>query len=312
MIEVTTPPGRIVWGHPAIPSQKRDNSNKKVFNDDGTPKMVIAYGLAIPKPDFERVMWPAMLQEAMTGYPKGVPNGFSWKYKDGDGVDRKGVSYTLREGHAGCYVLAISSELPNAPPIFKFEGGAFRQIAANEIKCGDWVCAGVSLKVNVPTNISHTPGLYVNPLASELIGIGTAIVSQGSVDPNEMFANRQHQLPPGVSLTPMSGAGGAPMPGMGQQGGMPGQVPMGAGPGPQYAPQYAPQQPQYAPQPAPMQQQPAPAYDYTGQPAPQGAPGMPMQPQYAPQPQQQPQYAPQPAPMGMPGQMPMQGMMPPR
>lgn len=209
-IEITTPPGRIIWGHP---TKARDKINKdtkqKVLKADGSPAQQWSFGVAFDKATFQSHIWPAMAAEAATAYPQGVPGKFSWKYTDGDSVDGEGKPYNQREGYAGCFVLAISSELM-APPVFKLVNGAYQQLPADGIKCGDYVSLGLNIKVNVPTDRTHTPGLYINPQAVEFVGYGTEIVSQGTADPNAIFKGAQHQLPPGASATPAGAQPGAP------------------------------------------------------------------------------------------------------
>ena len=286
-IEITTPVGRIVWGHPTKQKPKLDNKRQPVIGADGQPRQVRSFGVAFDKATFQNVIWPALAAEAATAYPQGVPPAFSWKYVDGDGVDREGKAFNQREGYAGCYVLAVSTELPNPPPIFKLNGGAYQQMPAEAIKCGDFVAVGLNIKVNVPTDRTQTPGLYINPLAIEFVGYGTEIISQGSADPMALFKGAQHQLPPGASATPVGAPAGAPgMPGMGMQ---------------QPAPGYP------APAPAGM-----PGYPAPGAPAGYPAPAPAAAPGYPPQ---QPGY-PAPAPAAAPGYPPQQpgmpGMMPPR
>jgi len=275
-VEITTPVGRIVWGHP---TKARDKINKdtkqKVLKADGTPAQQWSFGVAFDKATFQQFIWPAMVQEAATVYPPSAtsngqpstPPKFSWKYTDGDGIDDQGKPYNTREGYAGCYVLAISSELM-APPIFKNNGASYQQLPGDAVKCGDYVAVGLNLKVNVPENRAHTPGLYVNPLAIEFVGYGTEIVGQGSADPNAIFKGAQHQLPPGASATPIGGAAGVGMPGMGmQQPGQPQPGMMGA-PAQMMAPQpgamapapmMQPGQPQPGMMPAPAPAMTAPA-----------------------------------------------------
>ena len=84
--ECTTPLGRIVWGHPITPRDKTDEHNKKIIGDDGKPVQEIAYGLAIPKAEFQQFVWPFMAAEAAKGFPNGKPGKFSWKWIDGDGT----------------------------------------------------------------------------------------------------------------------------------------------------------------------------------------------------------------------------------
>ena len=291
--KLNTPVGRIVWGHPMKSSVKKDlNTNQPVIRD-GKQVEQWAFGVAIPKDQFQ-ALYGQMYQEALTAFPNGVPGNFSWKFKDGDGTDRQGQPYSIREGYAGHYVLTISTEA-FMPPCYKYENGTYRQIAENEIKTGDYVVVNLDIKANVPTNRTHTPGLYVNPNMIELVGYGTEI--KGTVDPNAVFGGQRHQLPPGASATPISSAPAGVAPPM-----------MGNAP----APASMPQQPMDAPQMPPVSgaspsSMPPPAHDFV-----QGAMGNPPTapsagtPQHAPTPQVAPTA--QPATSyptnGMPGMPP--------
>lgn len=315
-IEITTPVGRIVWGHPSKAKNKTDQRTRAPILRDGQPVQQWTFGVAFSKAEFHQLIWPAMSQEATTGYPNGVPPAFSWKYVDGDGVDREGKPYNQREGYAGCYVLSISTEA-FAPPVFKLVNGAYVQLKPEEIKCGDYVRVGLNLKVNIPTDRTHTPGLYVNPLAVELVGYGTEIQSQAAADPKALFGGAPvAALPPGASATPIGAPNAPGMPGMGAAPGYPPagapMAPPPAGQMPGYAPQPGapmapPAAPGYAPQPGAM---PPPAHDFVQNAGMQPG-GAPMAPPPA-APGQMPGY---PQPGAMPGQpMPggMPGMMPPR
>ncbi|NUM72791.1 hypothetical protein HUU40_00375, partial [candidate division KSB1 bacterium] len=174
-----------------------------------------------PANSFEQAVWPYLDMEAKTGYPQGVPPVFSWKWKDGDSIDREGKPYANREGYAGHYVMTISSEA-FAPPLYRFDGQQYHQMTADEIKCGDYVAVSINTKLNVPTDRTHTPGLYINPVGVCFVGYGAAIVN--GPDAQTMFGGQQFALPPGASAMPVASAG---MPGM------PGQQPMPGG----YAPQ---------------------------------------------------------------------------
>lgn len=293
--EFTTPVGRIVWGHPSKPRNKTDQQNKPVLNAQGQPIPQWAFGLAIPKDQFMAGVWPHMAAEAMKGYPSGqFPPSMSWKYKDGDGVDRQGKPYTDRPGYAGHIVLNISTEL-RAPNIFKLEGAGYRQMSPEEVKTGDYVAVGLNLKVNVPQNVTHTPGLYVNPLAIEFVGYGEEIQTGFNADPNAIFGGRQHALPPGASATPVGAAPGAvTMPGMGAAPAAPQPVapPVAAPPPPAAVPQ-RPVDPTHIHQPGTAGEQwwingawvpapvaPPPATDFIPGAPPQ--PGMPAMPTAAP------------------------------
>lgn len=300
MAEVKTGVGRIVWGHPAKAQQKKDVQTKQPIMRDGKPVEQWVFGVAFPKAEFQQLVWPTMAQEAATGYPAGVPPKFSWKYVDGDGVDSTGKPYSTREGYAGHYVLTVSTEA-FAPPIYKFQNGGYVQLQADQIKTGDYIVLALNIKVNVPQDRTHTPGLYINPQAIELVGYGTEI--QRGIDPNDVFGGQQYQLPPGASTTPIaSSPAGVAMPGTmpGAPAGYPPQPQPGAMPG--YTPPPQPQPgatvpgyPQQPMQPAP-QQMPAPAPDFTGYPQPGAMPGAPAGYPQQPAPQQMPAGMP-----GMPG-----------
>jgi len=261
--EIKTGVGRIVWGNPAKPQIKKDVQTKQPVLRDGQQVQQWVFGVAFPKAEFEQMIWPAMAKESAQGYPNGAPQHFAWKYNDGDGVDSNGQPFNSREGYAGHYVLTISTEA-FAPPVYKLVNGAYVQLQPDQIKTGDYVVLALNIVVNVPTNRTHTPGLYINPVAIDHVGYGQEI--HNGPDAQQLFGGSQYQLPAGASQTPVA-SGGAGMPGTGQQ------PPMG---------QPAPQQP-------PMGQQP-PQQPPMGQPAPQQPPmGQP---------------APQQPPMGQPGTMP--------
>ena len=208
-----TPVGRIVWGHPSKSKVQTDPRTKQPkLGKDGQPQQVWSFGLAISKNEFQQ-LWAAMQQEAATVYPHGVPQGFSWKFKDGDSIDRKGQPYANREGYAGHMVLTVSTTT-FAPQVFKFENGAYRQLNENEIKTGDFVRLNLNIKANAPTDPTHTPGLYVNPNGVEFVAYGAEIVNSGA-DPDEMFNGHPiAQLPAGASTVPLSNAPAGTMPGM--------------------------------------------------------------------------------------------------
>ena len=269
-VEITTPVGRIVWGHPGEVRVKTDpRTRQPKLDDKGQTINEVAFGLAIPTDQFVQHVWPAMAAEAAKGYPHGVPGNFSWKMTQDGEIDNQGKPYSEREGYAGHVVLSVTTTL-QPPGIFKLENGQYRQLQAHEIKCGDYVRCGLNFRVNVAQS-PNTPSLYVNPLAVELVGYGDAISSGFQADPNALFGGQAAALPPGASATPTAGAPPAQMPGMGMQ------------PAPVAAPPQQPMQP-------PVQSAPPPATDFI--------PGAPAQPAPGQMPPQQPA---QPAPGQMPG-----------
>ena len=268
--EIITGVGRIVWGNPAKPQIKKDVQTKQPVLRDGQQVQQWVFGVAFPKAEFEQMIWPAMAKESAQGYPNGAPQHFAWKYNDGDGVDSNGQPFNSREGYAGHYVLTISTEA-FAPPVYKLVNGAYVQLQPDQIKTGDYVVLALNIVVNVPTNRTHTPGLYINPVAIDHVGYGQEI--HNGPNAQQLFGGSQYQLPAGASQTPVA-SGGAGMPGTGQQ------PPMGQQP-PQQPPmgQQPPQQPpmgQPAPQQPPMGQpgtMPPPANDFVQNAGHQGMPG---------------------------------------
>lgn len=339
--QFTGPVGRIVWGNPARAQDKTDQRTNQKILKDGQPIKVWSFGVAYPKADFMAGIWPHFSAEVQTGFPSGVPNGFAWKYKDGDTeVDRQGKPLREREGYAGCYIVSYSTEA-FAPPIYKFnpQTGGYDQLTPDQIKTGDYVAVSHNLKVNVETDRQKNSSLFVNPAAVELVGYGKEIISAAAVDPRQAFGGQQRALPPGASAAPVLSSGGVGMPGtapMPQPGMMPGQ-PAPMAPQPPQMPGYPAPAPAAPPMPAPVPvtsgyPQPAPppmpgfaqgnGYPAPGQPAPpppapMAAPATvrPVDPNHianpgTPHEQWWNGTAWVPAPQPMPGQMP--GMMPPR
>ena len=211
--EIITGVGRIVWGNPAKPQIKKDPQTKQPVLRDGQQVNQWVFGVAFPKAEFEQMIWPAMAKESAQGYPNGTPQHFAWKYNDGDGVDSNGQPFNSREGYAGHYVLTVSTEA-FAPPIYKLMNGAYVQLQPDQIKTGHYVVLALNIVVNVPTNRTHTPSLYINPVAIEHVGYGQEI--HNGPDAQQLFGGSQYQLPAGASQTPVA-SGGAGMPGTGQQ-----------------------------------------------------------------------------------------------
>ena len=278
--EFVTSVGRIVWGNPGRSVKKTDQKTKQPILRDGQQVEQWAFGVAFPTAEFQQSVMPYLQQAAATIFPQGTPPQFSWKIKDGDGVDAKGKPYNTREGYAGHQVLTVSTEA-FAPPIYKNEGGKYRQMDGSEIKCGDYIVVKLNVKANQPTDPTHTPGLYVNPEAIEHVGFGAEIVSN-STNPDEVFGGATYNLPPGASATPVAPVAAAAAPYTAQPvGNVPAAAPL---PAPVSTAPANPVQPQpYAapvnpaqPTAAPL---PAPATDFVAN---AGVPAAPMAPQPAP------------------------------
>lgn len=322
--------GRIVWvvGNLFTGRKKTDMNTRQPVIDQKTGEQVIEYGfgLAVEKrllnmPDAldpqKPGVWQQMMAEAMTLYPNGqIPPSFAMKYSDGDGVDHTGKPFNQREGHAGCIVLKCTTRIPIK--YFKFENGTntLLDAATGGIKCGDYVRVQLQIKAH-PGAGTAKAGLYLNPGAVQLIGVGAEIINTPSGD--DIFGTAQAAVPQGATAPGAMPVVSAPFPGMP----MPAQPPAAVNPVPGYPqqpvapPQAAPQMPppahhavlpqQFQPPPGGM---PAPGYPATApapvyQPPYQPVTAPPMQPQF-------PQAVAAPAPQGMPMPGAPQGFYQPR
>jgi len=263
--------GRIVWvcgdlfkGRPKVDM----NTKQPFMTPDGRPVIEYGFGLAVPKSILNQTgsgqpgeVWAAMHEEAVAVYPsRQIPPGFAMKYKDGDGLDDKGVPFSQREGYAGHIVLACTTRIPIK--FFKWENG--QNIMVNEgIKCGDYVNVQLNVKGHGAVGTAKA-GLYVSPYAVQFLGYGKEIVSSPNGD--SIFGNAAPAVPQGASATPLAPSGLiVPMPNQ--------------APAPHYGvlPQaLQPQQPMAPQAPQGFPQQPMVPQ------APQGFPQQPMVPQ-APQ-----------------------------
>ena len=217
MADIITPVGRIVWGNPLNGRPKTDQNNQPVINaQTGQQVTQWSFGLAIPKAECA-ALFQAMQQEAGTVFPQGAPQNFAWKFKDGDGLDDKGIPFSNREGYAGCVVLSISTEA-FAPRVVRLAAGSYQQMTEG-VKCGDYVRVALGIKAHAGKMgvRGSVPGLYLNPSMIEFIGYGQEIIS--GPDASTLFGGQAVALPAGASAVPL--APPQPMP----TAGMPGQAP---------------------------------------------------------------------------------------
>ena len=252
----TLPVGRLVYGHPSKKIQKLDTKRQPVLKD-GNPVMVHMFGVAYAKDVFNAQIWPLMYAAASGAYGGQQPPGhFSYKFKDGDGVDRQGKPYNQREGYAGHIVVHFETQFDIVAYRQNPQSGGWDQITENDYKTGDYIMVNTSIEGNKPADPTHTPGLFINPQGVLHVGNGTAIVNAPSAD--QMFAGQAIALPPGAmpaGSAPQMPGGMASPPGFG--GGMhPGAMPAPAAPA------------------APQQAIPG----YGAPPAPGAMPGYPMSP----------------------------------
>lgn len=298
--------GRVLWlaGKDIFSgAQRKDQTGRPITNAQGEPAMQYGFGLAVPKPGPASTpdetknfmdMWNALQAETMALYPTGhIPPGFSFKYKDGDGVDHNGKPFSAREGYAGHLVYALTTSLPlkffkyipSKNPDFP---GSYEQVK-DGIKCGDYVQVQVNVKGHLPNpGTQGKPGLYLNPNMICFLGFGKEIVN--APDASSVFGAAPPPMPNGASATPVGGPanfgafGQEPTGMVPQQGAAPfgPQAPQTAQWGGKANPNVLPPQFQTQPQPGPTVPNLAPtAPPAWGAPAPQ-APMM-QQPGFAQQ-----------------------------
>lgn len=217
--------GRIVW----VAGDLFKGRVQTIFGTQ-TPKLnmqneqVIQYGfgLAIPKAELadpvRGAIWAAMHEQAYLMFPsRQIPPSFAMKYKDGNGLDDQGQSFAAREGYDGCLVFAMSTNLPIR--FFRHEGG--QNIQVNDgIKCGDYVNVQVSVKSH-PAIGQGKAGLYLSPMAVQLVAPGKEIVNAPSGDqvfgnvapgaPTNYVAPEQPAMP-AFQAPPMPGGVAVPLP----------------------------------------------------------------------------------------------------
>lgn len=282
--------GRIVWASGDLFKGKvQTNYGTQVPKIDaktGQQSIQYGFGLAVPKANLadpeKGAIWMAMYEQAWSMYPSRViPPSFAMKFKDGDNdVDEDGQPYSAREGYAGNMVFAMTTNLPIR--YFRHEGGQNIQVS-DGIKCGDYVNVQVTVKAHGAVG-NGKAGLYLNPMAVQLVAPGKEIINAPSAD--NIFGNAA-PTPPAGYVAPAAPA----MPNFAPQ---PANTPPGYA-GPAMTPPPMPSPMPAAPAPhfavLPPQHQPPPG----GVPAPYAPPPMAAPPQY--QPPQQPAFA---APAGFP------------
>jgi hypothetical protein len=177
-------------------------------------------------------------------------------------MSKKGKPFREMEGRAGCMIITYTST-NFVNNVYKNENGGYRQLNAEEVKCGDYVAVKTNVAPNGNKGSVRKSGLYVNAKDILFLGYGAEIVSEGA-DPETTFAGFQAMQFQGMTAQPMMNPS-APMP--------PAQG-------------YAPPPPAQGYTPPPPVQMPPPAHDFVQNTVGNG---------YAPnvgQPIQQGQYAP--------------------
>lgn len=234
-VEVTTPVGRLVGGHPMVHEVVKDDKTgqPKMQADGVTPRTSAFFAMAIPKGQ-ERGWWETswgqlIHQAGVAGFPNGAHQrqDFAWKVEDGDSQipNKNNRRNCDRKGYPGHWILRCSTGLT----IRCYHDGKFsphEQIQQKEaIKPGDYGRAALLVKGNEST---QSPGVYLNPDmfaltragieiqlgeqrdASAAFGQPAEMPANAQVDPNAVDPNAVGPGPAGA--TPPPAAGPAPGP----------------------------------------------------------------------------------------------------
>jgi hypothetical protein len=206
-IEIMTPVGRLVAGHPMEFHGKTDSKTDQPILDKVTGLQATSMfsALAVPKGPEEhwnQTEWGAKVWQAgiecWTNNEHLAP-AFAWKVRDGDSVipNKYGDKPCDKEGYPGHWIIGVNTSwaVPTYYP------GRYNPIQAiqdpKEIKRGDYMRILINAVGNKP---SQSPGVYLNPVMFELTRAGIAIISTATVDANEKFGAVAGVLPQGALI----------------------------------------------------------------------------------------------------------------
>ena len=225
MIEITTPVGRLVGGHPMVINPVIDDKTNlpKMQKDGVTPAVQYYIGLAIPKgaeTDWKQTEWGAAIyNEALTAFPNGehAMPAFSWKITDGDSqVPNKNMNIPAnREGYPGHWIINAQ----NGFAVKSYRLGKYNPMTdqiqrKEEVKKGDYCRLVISVKGNGAAP-PLTPGVYMNPMMFELYQAGVEIISENEPDAQATFGATAAALPAGAlvdtNVQPPQGAAPPPV-----------------------------------------------------------------------------------------------------
>jgi hypothetical protein len=218
-VELTTPPGRFVFGDLYEPETEDFDGNPLVIKngvDKGKPTQLFVIGLAIAKtqghwgnePGWGQAIWAA----GHAAFPGGEAQrpDFSWKIYDCDSTvippkSKSKVRPCDREGWKGCWVLRLQSSF--APAIWNALTNPENPTPLND---KDAVRPGYVIQVvgTVKGNTGSSPGVYLNHNAVGLRAYLPEIITRG-VDVKGKFGGA---VPAGASTMPTAAAipAGAP------------------------------------------------------------------------------------------------------
>ena len=217
MIDIITPVGRLVRGHPLMQHKQVDNAGQPKLFSDGQQMMQTYVALAIPKQGeqhWAQTEWGAQIyQMAVESWPAGEYQqaAFAWKITDGDSQipDKKMKKPFEREGFAGHWVINAST-LFNIACYHRDSYDPSQRIQVKEtIKTGDYCRMQIEVKSNEST---QTAGIYVTPKLFELYQCGVKIIGDSEADPGAFVAAGAGVLPVGALIDTVAPAPVAPAP----------------------------------------------------------------------------------------------------
>ena len=190
--QILTPVGRLVQGHP-MEEQTKDMDGDPLVDKHGKPRVQYFLALAVEKtnPEFNK-FFTEVQKEAFAGFRNNEPSrpDFAWKVLDGDDPKHAG-----KAGFAGHFIIRLTSGF--APTCYT-SGGASVITDEAHIKRGYYLRALVNINAN---GDSRKPGVYLNPVAVELVAFGE-IINSGP-DGAKVFGGAPvATLPAGASKTP--------------------------------------------------------------------------------------------------------------
>ena len=173
--EILLPVSRMIGGSVYTPQLQFTENNQPVV-DVRTGVQVADYniGIAIPKQgeqSWAETEWGKFIKAiGDAAYPgQSLAPTFSWKITDGDSqIPNKNNNRPCDQiGYAGNWIIWMRQRW--SPTICDLKSQPLT--TPDAIMSGDWVQCYVSVAPNVPRpGKSHTPGIYINPMAVAFVG----------------------------------------------------------------------------------------------------------------------------------------------
>ena len=201
-METLLPTGRLVSGSVSrLFAQTEADGKTPKLGKDGKQHMSVSFGVAIPKTqaDWRNELWGQQIFEiGKSAQPLLHQNpAFAWKVDDGDDKvpNKKGKINAERTGFPGNWIIWFSQGW--APKLVNADGTV--EVPPEAIVTGYYVQVYVNTAYNnADTGKGHTPGIYMNPIAVSLQGVGEKIISD--VDTTKVGFGGA--LPAGASAVP--------------------------------------------------------------------------------------------------------------